>query len=408
VVEAIRSIKDKHIVLARALNTRRGRCTHSKVLLLGEQILDWAIERGVAVEFILAAEPVAETVVEKYAARYNVFTVSDGIQKKVTNTKYVIPLVGVGKMPPAREGVPADFVVVLDQVQDLGNIGTIIRTCQAFGVNEVLATRTDFDLYYRKTIDASRGSVFATQVRRFQSVDETIAHLRQHGYQIVVTSPRGKTLQAALALDQGPVALVVGNESNGVSPEFEAQADFVVQIPMSQTIESLNVGVAAGISVYEIRLKQVLTMIKQKIKSTLGRELNVAGMLVQQALDAELRQVSNLTSRQVIFMMVLKCDQVMSVQEMCRQFGVLAPEVGAFLAPLLDDALVTREDTLRLTTKGEERLAQLWFTIEAAEAKILSAFTAQEAADLIRQLRQIQTRCIEIVHGADPKEQGTE
>jgi TrmH family RNA methyltransferase len=399
-VKTIGSIKDSRIVLARALSTRRGRNAHKKVLLEGEQILDWAIERGVEVEFVLVAAPLAEETVEKYVSQdIEVFAVSDGIQKKITSTKYVIPVVGVGQISPLRGRSTSDFVVVLDEVKDFGNIGTIIRTCQAFGIREVIGTKNDFDVYYRKSIEASRGSVFATQVRQFRGSDETIEYLRGEGYQIVVTSPRGRGLQAELKLRKGPVALVVGNESNGVSQEFEDQADFVVQIPMSQAIESLNVGVATGISVYEIRLKQVLTMIEQQIKSTLGRELNVAGMLVQQALDAELQKVSNLTSRQVIFMMVLKCDREMLVEEMCRQFGILEVEVDEFLEPLAGDALVTYDEKLMLTVKGEETLAKLWFTIEATEGKILSGFTSDKASELMRQLRQIQRRCMEIVNG---------
>lgn len=389
----IHSIKDERIVLARALNSRKGRQVHGKVLLEGEQIVHWAIERGVHVEYVL-------TTLDSYAPPdLDVYHVSEGIQKKVTNTRYVIPVVGVGRIPPDPVDPRAEFVVVLDGVQDFGNLGTIIRTCQAFGIRDLISAGEGFDGYQRKTIDASRGSVFDMRVARFTGPEQTIAYLRERGYQIVATSPRGTAVQSLVELDQRPVALVVGNESTGISLAFEEQADVLVQIPMSEAIESLNVGVATGISVYELRLKQVLSMIEQHIKSTLGRELNVAGMLVQKALDAELRKVSELTSRQVIFMMVLKCDQRMPVEDMCRQFGILETEVDGFLCPLVDGALVVRDRDLHLTDKGAEVLAKLWFKIEATESQILSGLTLEERVVFMRQLATVQQRCIEIVDG---------
>jgi TrmH family RNA methyltransferase len=193
------------------------------------------------------------------------------------------------------------------------------------------------------------------------------------------------------------VALVVGNETTGISSEFEKQADFLIQIPMSHTVESLNVGVATGISIYELKLKQVLTMIEEQIKSTLGRELNVAGMLVQEALDAELRKVSELSSRQVIFMMVLKCDGKMSLEDMCKQFGILEKDIEEFLNPMLTSALIEINGELELTSKGKETLAKLWFTVENVEEKILSGLTSEEANIFLGQLHRIQEKCVKIM-----------
>jgi TrmH family RNA methyltransferase len=254
-----------------------------------------------------------------------------------------------------------NFTVVLDDVKDTGNIGTIIRTCHAFGISDIFSTSEELDIYQRKVIDASRGSAFATRLRCFQNPGEAVSYLKAHDYQVVATSPRGDSLQSLLQLKPQPVALIVGNESVGIHADIEKQADFLVQIPMSSEMESLNVGVATGISIYEIKLKQVLAMIEQQIKSSLGRELNVAGMMVQRALDVELRQVSELSSRQVVFMMVLRCDRKMTVEHMCCQFGILEKNVSDFLEPLTHSGLVALEgDTLTLSVAGEEVLGKLW------------------------------------------------
>jgi len=386
--------------LAREIKTRRGRNERQRILLEGEKILDWAVEHEVEIEYILAASSVDDELVEKYLSQSKeIFRVSDGIQKKVTDTRYVVPVVGIGRISARDDALGENFVLVLDDVRDFGNIGTIIRTCQAFGVQKIISTTPDFDLYQRKTIEASRGSVFSTNITKYENSADAIQDLRENGYQIVVTSPRGENLQSLVELKPAPVALIVGNESQGVSQEFAERADFVIQIPMSETIESLNVGVATGISVYELKLKQVMSMIEQQIKSTLGRELNVAGMLVQKALDAELGKVSELSSQQVVFLMVLKCDQEMSVEDMCRQFGILDKEAHDFLDLLNKSGLIAKDKKLRLTAKGEEVLAKLWFTIENAESKILSGLSENEVEILKRQLHQIQENCIQMMNG---------
>ena len=401
-MEPISSIKDDRIVLARALKTSRGRLEHQRILLEGEEILQWAFENGVYLEYILASDRIAADVADRFGPRGpEIFAVSDGILRKVTDTSYVVPVLGVARAPAFESDRDPQFIVVLDSVKDYGNLGTILRTGQAFGIRSVIATSSDFDIYHRKTIEASRGSAFATRVDRFGSPTEAIAYLKGHGYQIVATSPRGSELQSLVELRRKPVALVVGNEANGIAPEFEAAADFLIQIPMSNSMESLNVGVAAGISIYELRLKQVLVMMEDRIKSTLGRELNLTGRLVQDALDAELKKVSQLSSRQVVFMMVLRCDSQMRVEDMCTQFGVLEKEVGPFLGPLQESGLVLEDGTLRLTSKGEEVLAKLWLTVERAEQALLVDFTTDEVAILMNQLRRIQRQCAALMKGRE-------
>ena len=270
-LETITSIKDEKIALACAIKSRKGRQEHQRILLEGEEILDWAIENAVCIEYIFLSNKSFPETADKYLSRnLKVFKATEGILKKVSDTNYVIPVIGVAKISSNIYDFKAPFVVVMDGVQDFGNIGTIIRTCQAFGIRNIISTRSEFDFYQRKTIEASRGSVFATHLTRFENEIETIKYLKNQGYQIVATSPKGSDLQSLIELRQQPVALVIGNETTGISAQFEKQADFLIQIPMSPAVESLNVGVAAGISIYELRLKQVLAMIEQQIKIDTG------------------------------------------------------------------------------------------------------------------------------------------
>lgn len=397
-IPEITSLKDERIQLARSLNTQKGRAATGKFLIEGREALEWARAAGVVVDFILVGRAAAAA--GTGWGDVPVFLVSDGLLRKVTETSHPVPLVAVGNA--VRASVRADFVVVLDDVRDYGNIGTIVRTCRAFGVDTVIGTSADFDLFHRKTVDASRGTVFSTRAARFENPRRTIDFLREKGYRIVTTSPQGEQLQSLVALGDAPVALVVGNETVGAAAEFMAEADLTVQIPMYGVVESLNVGVATGISIYELKLKQVLGMIEKKIKSTLGREINVAGALIQEVLDAELKKVSNLSSRQLVFLMVLKCDAVMRLVDAQKQFGIPDGEIESFFAPLHAGGFVRREtdDTLVITVAGEETIAKLWTVIENAETMILADFSAEERRELLRLVQRLQRRCAALISGS--------
>ena len=138
------------------------------------------------------------------------------------------------------------MIVVLDQVKDFGNVGTIVRTASAFGVRTFASTTEEADFFYKKTIEASRGTVFDADLQRFPSGEEAIQRLKAQGYQIVVTTPHASSLQSFAVIESKPVALVFGNETEGVSDALLQAADIKVLIPMSgpwnrSTWESLPV-----------------------------------------------------------------------------------------------------------------------------------------------------------------------
>lgn len=401
-LEEIHTIKDPRVIEARELASAAGRKAAGKCLLEGEQALTWALHSGWMVERVFCAAshaglPLLSDLQQKGC---QVCHASEGILKKISDTNYLIPLIGVARIPAEnlRHRPQGDFVLVLDDVRDHGNIGTILRTAQAFGVREVVSTTGELDLFYRKMVDASRGTVFRTLLTPYASVSESIAALKAAGYQIVATSPYAPSLQSAARLQPRPVALVVGNETRGIDPLWVENADVVVQIPMSRQVESLNVGVAAGISIYELKWKLVMAMLINLIRSTLGRELNVTGKHVQLALDARLREVTPLNSTQVILLMVMKCDNAMPMEQAARDTSTFGEELQALITPLLAEGLVQQSDeTLRLTEKGETTLAQLWGVVERSQEEILEGFSEAERGMLMEYLQRIQTNCAHIL-----------
>ena len=145
-----------------------------------------------------------------------------------------------------------DNVVVLDRLQDPGNIGTIIRTAEGAGYGAVVTVKGTGDVFSPKTIRAAAGSVFRMPIIQVDNNRELRELADRLGKQLIVTSFDTDKYYYDVDLSQG-VALVIGNEGNGVSDELMEMADIKVKIPMDGHLESLNASVAAGILMYETK-----------------------------------------------------------------------------------------------------------------------------------------------------------
>jgi TrmH family RNA methyltransferase len=403
----ITSIKDPRVAEARELTSASARARLHKCLLEGSESIAWALEAQRPIEHVFYSsshehEPVLSQLRQHHIPCY---IVSDGILKKISDTSYLVPFLAVARIPHELNNLETmgDFVVVLDRVQDHGNIGTIIRTASAFGIRDIVSTTPTLDVFYKKIISASRGRVFETRVQRYSSGSAAIAALKQKGYQVIATSPYARDIQSMAPLQARPVALVVGNETEGIADDIVRNADIVVQIPMSGQVESLNVGVATGISLYELKFRMVLTMLINYIRSNTGREVNVTGKLILQAFDVQIRKVSDLSGQQAILLMILVCDQQMTREQVMRDTGALSSELDALLTPLIEKGYIRYTDdqqsTIIPTEISERILAQLWSVVERAEQNVLAGFSEQEKEQFKEFLKRIQENCARIVEG---------
>lgn len=141
-------------------------------------------------------------------------------------------------------------LVVLDRLQDPGNIGTILRTCEGAGYAAAVVVKGTGDVYSPKTIRAAAGSVFRIPIIHVEDNRELRKLADSLGKRLAVTcfDTDNNYFDVDLSKD---TALVIGNEGNGVSEELIAMADIKVKIPMKGKLESLNASVAAGILMYE-------------------------------------------------------------------------------------------------------------------------------------------------------------
>lgn len=142
------------------------------------------------------------------------------------------------------------FILMLDQVQDPGNMGTIIRTADAFSVDGIVIAEGSVDVYNPKVVRSTMGSIFRVPLYFLDNLEGIIREFKKRNIKIYSTSLKGREFIQNINLREAS-AIIIGNESRGVSKPLEIMAGQLVKIPMSGEAESLNVAIASSIIMYE-------------------------------------------------------------------------------------------------------------------------------------------------------------
>ena len=150
-------------------------------------------------------------------------------------------------IPTPRQVKGEQFVLVLDEVQDPGNVGTLIRTAAWFGVTTVVLGQGSADPFNPKVIRATQGAVFSTNLVRSKDVAKTVRELKQSNFTVVSTSLERNSDDLFSYSPKGPIAMILGSEARGVRKELLELSDAKLYIPKQGAGESLNVAVSGGI-----------------------------------------------------------------------------------------------------------------------------------------------------------------
>ena len=150
----------------------------------------------------------------------------------------------------------APLVIVLENLQDPGNAGTILRTAEAAGVSGVILTEGSVDLYNPKVIRSTMGCIFRMPHLVVKSADELLPELRAAGI-TTYAAHLGGSISHFEGDYTGGTAFFIGNESRGLSDELSGKLDVLMKIPMSGKVESLNAAMAAGILMYEAKRQRI-------------------------------------------------------------------------------------------------------------------------------------------------------
>jgi len=149
-----------------------------------------------------------------------------------------------------------DSIIALENIQDPGNLGTIIRSCDWFGFRNILASDNCADVFNAKTLRSSMGSLFRVNYQEEKNFYEFLKKLKEQGYMILTTDARGVNINK-INLSRAQLKkfiLVLCNESFGASPEALSLSDKIISIPGEEGAESLNVSMAGAILLYHFYL----------------------------------------------------------------------------------------------------------------------------------------------------------
>lgn len=236
------------------LKERKNRIKSGKYIIEGFRLVQEAFKAKIDIDYLIVTGDGKEKI-DLYLSDYisddtSIYEMSDLLFKELISTEQPQGIVAVINMNEKAIDLNGNFYLLCDKVQDPGNLGTIIRTAHAVGVQGIILTKGTVDIYNEKTIRSTMGSIFYVPIHYDDENFTLVKKLKSEGFKTVVTSL--DTDKNFFEEDiRGKVLLTVGNEGNGVSDEVYELADIKVKIPMPGNAESLNVAIATSVIMYE-------------------------------------------------------------------------------------------------------------------------------------------------------------
>lgn len=235
------SCDNKKIKDIKKLNIKKYRDLENKYLVEGEHLVREAYKKGVL-----------ETLIIEDGCDFNLdidtISVSYDVLKYISELETPQKMIGICKKIESND--IGNKVLILDQIQDPGNLGTIIRSAVAFSFDTIILSNDSVDLYNSKVIRASQGMIFNLNIKRCNLTD-IIPKLKKENYKIFGTRVTGGNDIKSIEKNN-KFAIIMGNEGNGLSLDIQKLCDEFIYIKMNEKCESLNVGVATSIILYEL------------------------------------------------------------------------------------------------------------------------------------------------------------
>ncbi len=261
----IDSAANRHVRKAIQIREKRTKFRRAAFLVEGPHLLEMAANSGAAISEVFVTELFMRKKqhqgflrsMERVAGA--VYEVNDRVMDRITDTGMPQGIAAVATCRPVKPGElilqQAALIVVIDGIQDPGNLGTIIRTADAAGADAVFLLHGTCDAFMPKAIRATAGSIFNVPIVSIEE-DVLIAWLREKRIQLAITAADAENDIYSTDLT-APLAIAFGNEARGVSSRLKQVADLFLRIPIFGKAESLNVATSAAICLYEtIRQRQ--------------------------------------------------------------------------------------------------------------------------------------------------------
>lgn len=259
-MEVITSEQNQWIKRIRLLQRRKEREESGLFVAEGLRFCEEALEKEANIQVLLISEriinhPPIKKLLTKFSGEPII--VADSILEKNLITVNPQGLAAIVQKPVFDKAkvLEGNLIVIIDGIKDPGNLGTILRTALAANVSGVFCLKGTVDLYNDKTLRSTMGAIFNLPVFPENKSKRYLQEIIEKGFSLVVADPRGKHNYDRFQYPQ-KTALVLGSESRG--PVQIKETEFKVRIPLNSQSESLNVAVAGGILIYEIKRQQAL------------------------------------------------------------------------------------------------------------------------------------------------------
>lgn len=256
VISSLSNAQMKNLILLQ--KKAKARTEQGVYVIEGLKMFEEAKEAGNILVKTYVSESFYDTKIQEcsdYFAGVEYEIVTDFVFNEVSETKTpqgVMAIVTITSYPlEAMLESPNACLLLLEDVRDPGNLGTILRTAEGAGVTGIIMNRSCVDLYNPKVIRSTMGSIFRVPFYQAEDFHAVLLKLKNLNIHIFAAHLSGKAYDSEGGF-QRRCAILIGNEANGLSEEVSKMADTLIKIPMAGKVESLNVAVAAAILMYEV------------------------------------------------------------------------------------------------------------------------------------------------------------
>lgn len=243
----------------RSLKSKSGREEKALFFIEGTRFVSEALNENASIcymvfsETFLSAAASAELIDEVKRRGITCYEVTDSLFGSISDTQTpqgVLAVLDLKKKLLGNTELRGGLLVLLDNIRDPGNMGTIIRTADAAGCAGVIVSDGCADIYNPKVLRSTMGSVFHIPVCYGGGIAEMMQSVKRKGFKLCASHLEGSVSIYEADLS-GNTALIIGSEAEGISAETARSADLLVRIPMAGRAESLNASVAAGVMMFE-------------------------------------------------------------------------------------------------------------------------------------------------------------
>lgn len=252
----ISSKDNENIKNIRKLKEKKYRDITNDYIIEGIKLVREAIEENVNIKTIVVCDDCEKngTLDKKLLyeiAKFNCIYVTEKVFNLLTDVSNPQGILAVVEKNNNGKDINynQDLILILDNVQDPGNLGTIMRTADSVNLKQIIVSKGCGDIYNPKVVRSTMGAIFRVEILEKENLEEAIAEIKKHGFKTMATDLA--TSSSIYDEKYNKCAVVIGNEANGVSKQVLDIVDNKIKIPMLGKTESLNASVATGIILYE-------------------------------------------------------------------------------------------------------------------------------------------------------------